>query len=126
MYYEGVLRQKGGGMTEGLRRIFGGLTRHMFVPMLKKMVRHKADQLKQNALKAGVGLMSDVAKRKNFKQALQSRGKRLLSDVLNTSAAPRKRQKQTSSRPVKNSSSRRGRGRPRKKTKQPRNPDIFD
>ena len=66
MYYEGVLRQKGGGLTDGLGRVFGGLARHMFVPMIKKLIRNKADQLKTNTLKAGIGLMSDVARHKNL------------------------------------------------------------
>ena len=124
MYYEGVLRQKGGGLTEGLGRVFGGLTRHMFVPMLKRMVYNKADQVRQKTLKAGIRLMSDMAKRKSFKQALRSRGKRLLTDVFNSPAPAKKRQKLGNSRPIKNSS-RRGRGRARK-SRQPRNPDIFD
>ena len=122
MYYEGVVRQKGGGLTDGLGRVFGGLARHMFVPMIKKLIRNKANQLKTNTLKAGIGLMSDVARHKNFKQAVQSRGKRLLADVLNSPAPTRKRQKVNNPRPVRNTS-RRSRGR---KTRQPRRSDIFD
>ena len=124
MHYEGVLRQKGGGFTEGLGRVFGGLARHIFVNGMKKIAQNKVNQVRQKTFKAGIGLMSDMAKRKNFKQALKSRGKRLLTDVLNSPAPAKKRQKLDNSRPTKNSS-RRGRGRARK-TRQPRKPDVFD
>ena len=132
MYYHGHLRQTGGG-SKGLGDIFHAFSRVLIPGMVnlyknrsnKDYWRTKAIQqgpsILKNAVKLGVGVVSDIAKKKTLKQSLKDRGKRMISDALNIDTPPPKRQKTKSARAVK-SSAKKARGRPRKK----RPLDIFD
>ena len=116
MYYDGRLRQRGGGLGD----IFKILARTIVPTVLragKSFIKQKAATLAPKALNAGVGLVKDVMGKTTFKQAVQRRGKRLLSDAINIATDSRKRQKTTRARAVKKSSRGTGKGRQtRKKT----------
>ena len=129
MYYDGRLRQRGGGLGD----IFKILARTIVPTVLragKSFVKRKVATLGPKALKAGVGVVKDVMGKTTFKQAVRQRGKRLISDAINIASESQKRQKTARARTVKKSTRAVGTGRlarkrPRKKPL-PRNPDIFD
>ena len=124
MYYDGQMRQRGAGLGD----VFRVLARTLAPAVLsigKNFVKRKAATLGPKALEAGVGVVKDMMAKKTFKQAVQQRGKRLLSEAINTAAEHGKRQKTTSTRASNRSSgTRASKKRPRKKP--PRNRDIFD
>ena len=124
MYYDGQLRQRGAGLGD----VFRVLARTLAPTVLsigKNFVKRKAATLGPKALEAGVGVVKDLMAKKTFKQAVQQRGKRLLSEAINTASEHGKRQKTTSTRASNRSSgTRASKKRPRKKP--PRNRDIFD
>jgi len=115
-YYSGIPRQTGAG----LGAIFSVLGRQLLPALAKTAVpfiRNSAKQALPQLAKAGIGLISDMGKnpKRNFKQALKSRSKRLLSDVINQAVLSRKRQKSKNPRRKQTSAKR-----PRKKRR-----DIF-
>ena len=126
MYYDGQLRQRGAGLGD----VFRVLARTLAPTVLsigKNFVKRKAATLGPRALEAGVGVVKDLMAKKTFKQAVKQRGKRLLSEAINTASDSVKRQKTSSARASNRSAGARGRAskkRPRKNP--PRNRDIFD
>ena len=116
MYYQGQLRQLGGGRKLGLGDIFHAFTR-VIIPNMYQMYKNRNDKsywrgkamtqgpkILQKAVKLGVGVVSDaVSKKKTVKQSLKDRGKRLISEALNIPEPPAKRQKTGSARGVKKS-----------------------
>ena len=79
-YYSGRHRLEGGG----LGGVFNVLNRTL-VPLIKPIIKEKTKRLAPKLLKTGIGLMKDVTLRKrNFKQAIKARGKKLLAEVLNS------------------------------------------
>ena len=125
MAYYGVQRQYGGG---GLGGVFKILTRTIFPAIMKSSKTF----LKKQAIKniphianAGIGLVSDINKKRNFKQAVKARGKRLASDVIGgvlSSVPPAKRQKRINRRAVNTSQKKNSRN---KHNKPKRTRDIF-
>ena len=123
MYYEGQLRQRGG---LGLGNALSAFGRFIDFKGLANTFKKKA---LDKAIKFGVGVVKDVAKKKSFKQALKDQGKSMITDALktkrgpddalNTSGPPRKRQK----RPIVRRVNTRPRRRKKNKT---RSRDIFD
>ena len=79
-FYSGQMRQSGGG----LGNIFGALARTL-VPAISRVavpfIKSQAKRLGPKLLRTGVGLMHDVAKSRNLKQAVKKRGKRLLASL---------------------------------------------
>jgi len=105
-YYGGVSRQTGGG----LGGIFKILTRSILPAIFKTarpFIQSQAKKALPKLAKAGLGLVSDLQNKKNFKQALKSRGKRLagemLGSVLNGGPPPTKRHKNSNRRRVNTS-----------------------
>ena len=90
-YYKGAYRQQGGG----LGGIFSVLSRSV-IPMVAKsagrLFKSQAKKLAPKLLNAGVGLLTDLSHKKNFKEAVKSRGKRLISEAINQGPATKKRQ----------------------------------
>ena len=100
--YRGRLRQRGGRL--GLGDVFSMFQRHIFPRVLdagKKFVERKATQLAPKIISTGLGVMSDLASKKNLKQSLKERGKTLIADALNSQDPPRKRQKLSDARTVR-------------------------
>ena len=122
--YHGVQRQAGGGLG-GIFRI---LTRTI-LPAIAKTARPFIQKQARKALpklaEAGIGLVSDLQRKRNFKQAVKARGKRLASDVmgnvLNDATKPTKRQKRARRQTRQTSNFRGSRNRSKKST--PR--DVF-
>ena len=121
MYYDGRLRQRGGGLG-GIFRVLARTILPSVLHIGKKFIRRKAASLAPKAIDAGIGIAQDMLAKKTFKQAVQQRGKRLISDAINISTANTKRQKTIRPRTGNKS---RARVQKRKK-KNPRNRDIFD
>ena len=75
-YYQGQIRQKG----SGLGGVFSALGRHI-IPLLKNtalpLLKSQAKRLAPTLAKSGIGLVSDIVKKKNLKSALKARGKNL-------------------------------------------------
>ena len=118
MYYSGPLRQRGGGIGDVFRVFTRTVIPYVYKNWGKKIkntAARMAPKALEKALSFGVGVASDIAQKKSLKQSIKDRGKRILSDVLNSAAPPAKRQKQASAR-VGN---KRRKGRPTKKG------DIF-
>jgi len=90
-YYRGSLRQQG----EGLGGLFDIFSRGL-LPLLKRtavpLIKSQAKRLAPKLAKTGVGLLSDIARKKNLKQAVKSRGAQLIRDSINMAAAPRRPQ----------------------------------
>ena len=90
--YKGVYRQKGGG----LGGILNVLSRTL-VPTLKSaaggLIKNQARRLGPKLMSAGLGVLSDVQNKKNFKSAVKARGKRLLSEALNIGPPQKRRHK---------------------------------
>lgn len=107
-HYGGVYRQSGGGLGNIfsiLGRVALPFLKQTAVPLLKRQVK----RLGPKVLKAGVGILSDVAtKKRNLKQAARVRGAQLVKESINSTQNKRKRQ---------------SKGRPRKVQKRQR--DIF-
>ena len=122
MYYDGRLRQRGGGGLGGIFRVLARTILPSVLHIGKKFIRRKAASLAPKAIDAGIGIAQDMLAKKTFKQAVQQRGKRLISDAINISTANTKRQKTIRPRTGNKS---RARVQKRKK-KNPRNRDIFD
>ena len=97
-YYQGEYRQQGGGIGD----IFSVLARTI-IPAIARtaapIIKNQARKLAPRALKAGVGLMSDLASKRNLKQALKTRGKRLISEAINQGPPAKRRQTNSNSRP---------------------------
>lgn len=114
--YRGVLRQQTG------RGIFGnmmGLFSRGLVPILKRTASQQARKLAPKLLKAGVGVLSDIAnKKKTFKESARSRGKKMLRETIAGSV-----QKETIKRPVRK---RKNQSRPRPGAVKKQRRDIFD
>ena len=84
MYYQGQLRQLGGGRKLGLGDIFHAFTR-VIIPNMYQMYKNRNDKsywrgkamtqgpkILQKAVKLGVGVVSDaVSKKKTVKQSLK-------------------------------------------------------
>ena len=91
--YRGVYRQKGGWSAPGLGGILNVLSRTL-TPTLKSaagsLIKNQAKRLGPKLMSAGLGVLSDVQNKKNFKSAVKARGKRLLDEALNI-GPPRKR-----------------------------------
>ena len=125
MYYDGRLRQRGGGLGD-VFRIFARTIVPNVLRLGKNFVKQKATTLAPKALKAGVGVVKDMMGKTSFKKAIQQRGKRLLSEAINMTSEPPKRQKTTRGRTVKKVSRAQGKRRKKPPKKSQRNPDIFD
>lgn len=114
--YRGVLRQQTG------RGIFGnmmGLFSRGLVPILKKTASQQAKKLAPKLLKAGVGVLSDIAnKKKTFKESARSRGRQLLTETIKRPA-----QKETIKRLGRK---RKNQSRPRPGGVKKQRKDIFD
>ena len=124
MYYDGMIRQRGAGLGD----VFRVLARTVMPQVLrlgKNFVRQKVSTLGPKALKAGVGVVKDVIGKRTLKQAIRQRGKRLLSEAINSVVEPNKRQKTARPRASKKSSGA-TKTKGRKKRPLPRNRDIFD
>ena len=140
MYYRGVLRQSGG---RGLGDAFHAFSRVLLPGMIsmyrnrsnKNFWRDKAIQkgpsILKNAVKLGVGVVSDIARKKTLKQSLKERGQRLIADALNINTRPKKSHK--AKRPRAGNRSRAAKSRTakipvkRKKIRsKKRPPDMFD
>ena len=126
MYYDGAIRQRGAGLGDVFR-----VLAQTIVPIVlrigKNFVKRKAATLGPKALKAGVGLVQDMMTKKTFKEAVKQRGKRLLTEAINTASAAKKRQ--NAPRPGasnKSSGAQRRKKRPGRKRAPARNRDIFD
>ena len=126
MYYDGRMRQRGGGGLGDIFRVFGRTILPTLFRAGKSFVKKKAATLAPKAINAGVGLVQDVMSKKSFKQAIQQRGKRLISDAINMAGNSQKRQKSTNARSDKKSARPRGTALKRPRKKPPRPPDIFD
>ena len=115
--YHGVARQQGGALG-GLGGVFRVLSRTI-LPAIAKTARPFLQKQAKRALpklaEAGIGLVSDLSRKKNFKQAVKARGKRLASDVmgdvLNDATKPVKRQRRLRHQPGRTSKSRGARNR---------------
>ena len=102
-FYEGYSRQAGGG----LGGIFKVLARSL-IPAIartaKPFLKSQAKKALPHIARAGLGLVGDLSSKKNFKQAIKARSKRLAGDVimdtLNSSIPPAKRQRRARSRNV--------------------------
>ena len=130
MYYRGTLRQSGG---KGLGDLFHAFSRVLLPGVInlyqnrsnrtywKEKAIQKAPSLLQNAVKLGVGVVSDVAKKKSLKQSLKERGQKLITDALNINPSSKKSHNAKRTRAV-------NRSRPFKKKNRSkkRPPDIFD
>ena len=100
-HYGGVYRQSG----RGLGNIFGLLSRvalpflkHTAGPILKKQAKRLAPKL----LKAGVGVVTDIAtKKRNINQSARARGNEFIQEVMNSSTPKRKRQSSANTRRVR-------------------------
>ena len=125
-FYAGSLRQSGGSIGG----LFGALARTV-IPTLKNMALKQAKELGPSVLRQGMGLMSDVAMKRNLKTSVKRRGKRLVASALRNSAnrlagkrkgAPKKKplKKRAASKTTRRSGvSRRG-------SKTRRRADVFD
>ena len=121
-FYAGSLRQSGGSIGG----LFGALARTV-IPALKNMALKQAKELGPSVLRQGMGLMSDVAMKRNLKTSVKRRGKRLVASALRNSAnrlagkrAPKKKKKRAASKTTRRSGvSRRG-------SKTRRRADVFD
>ena len=115
------MRQRGGG--HGLGGLFTIFARSL-LPIIKSQVRKIAPKIAPKLTTAGVGLISDLVRKKNLKQAVKKRGIELISDSINTATSPanlqslkRKRKGRVKRQPNVN----------RKKVRTiKRNKDIFD
>ena len=124
MYYDGVIRQRGAGLGDVFRVLARTVVPHV-MRLGKNFVRQKATTLGPKALKAGVGVVKDVIGKRTLKQAIRQRGKRLLSEAINSVVEPNKRQKTARPRASKKSSGA-TKTKGRRKRPPPRNRDIFD
>ena len=102
-HYGGVYRQSG----KGLGSIFSVLGR-MALPFLKRtavpILKRQAKRLGPKILKAGVGVISDIAtKKRNFKQSARARGAQLVEETISTRKPKRKRQSRGNTRKIKRS-----------------------
>ena len=131
--YRGVYRQKGGwSFSPGLGGILNVLSRTL-TPTLKSaagsLIKNQAKRLGPKLMSAGLGVLSDVQNKKNFKAAVKSRGKRLLDEALNI--GPPRKKRHTAARP-RGSKSRPKRHVKRSRTHRKRRPnkthrrDIFN
>ena len=110
MYYLGHLRQKG----FGLGGIFKALTRGIIPHVSKhfgKDIKRLAPKAVKKALSLGVGVVRDITKKKSLKQSISDRGKKIISDAINSSEPPVKYQRRSSVRRVNKTK----KGRPKKK-----------
>lgn len=117
------MRQAGGGLGD----IFGVLTRQILPSLARAAVpiaKSQAKKLAPKILSSGVGLMSDLANKRNLKQALKSRGKRLVSDVINQATA-NKRHKPSGRRTSKSHKKRARKPKKKKNTRRGKRRDIF-
>ena len=115
MYYSGRLRQQGAG----LGGIFKAFTRGIIPYVSKhfgKDIKRLAPKAVKKALSLGVGVVRDIAKKKSLKQSISDRGKKIISDVINSSELPVNYQRRSSGRRVNKTK----KGCPKKKR------DIFD
>ena len=123
-FYSGALRQSGGSIGG----FFGPLARTM-IPILKNVAMSQAKELGPSVVKQGVGLMADVAMRRNLKTSVKRRGKRLLATALRNNAnriqgglkrrGGKKKKKAPAKTPRRLSAARRG-------AKTRRRADVFD
>ena len=108
MYFSGRLRQRGDG------NIFKAFTRGI-IPFVSKHfgkdIKRLAPKAVKKALSLGVGVVRDVTKKKSLKQSISDRGKKIISDAINSSEPPVKRQRLSSVRRVNKTK----KGRPKKK-----------
>ena len=126
VYYTGVPRQAGGGLG-GIFRI---LTRTLIPAIARSarpFIKNQARRALPSLAKAGLGLVSDIKGKRNFKQAVRARGKRLASDVIanaiNQGTPPTKRQKRPNQQTRRSSPGRAPRRQKKKTKKIPR--DVF-
>lgn len=131
MYYRGTLRQSGG--RPGLGDVFHAFSRVLLPGVInlyknrsnktywREKAIQKAPSLLQNAVKLGVGIVSDISKKKSLKQSLKERGQKLMTDALNIDTTSKKSHKAKRTRAV-------NRSRPfKKKIRSKKRPlDIFD
>ena len=115
--YGGVMRQRGGS---AIGNIFNILQRHL-IPKIK--------QHAPKLIKTGVGLVSDYSRKKNMKQAVTARSKRLIGDVIkgelrlvNGQSAPKQSRVRSSKPKAKKKNANSG----RRAVSRPRKKDIFD
>ena len=133
MYYRGTLRQTGGRGITGLGDVFHAFSRVLLPGVInlyknrsnktywREKAIQKAPSLLQNAVKLGVGIVSDISKKKSLKQSLKERGQKLMTDALNIDTTSKKSHKAKRTRAV-------NRSRPfKKKIRSKKRPlDIFD
>ena len=126
--YKGVYRQKGGG----LGGIFNILSRTL-VPTLKSaaggLIKNQAKRLGPKLMNAGLGVLSDIQNKKNFKSAVKARGKRLLSEALNIGPPQKRRHKAVRPRAKKSHSQRQRRPqqqRRKRRSNKTHQRDIFN
>ena len=127
--YAGVHRQRGGSLG-GIFRVLGRQILPAILKTAKPLLKSTARRALPHIANAGLGLVGDLAGKKNFKGAVRSRGKRLASEMLgsllNTSGGANKRQKSSGIRPKQ--TSRRAPARKRKQTPKRRKKasrDVF-
>ena len=104
-YYQGAFRQRGGGLGS----LISSLARYV-IPTIGRtagaIIRRQGPKL----AKAGLGVMSDIASKRNLKQTLKNRGTRLVSEII----------KDATSRNSSHLKVRKGAGRVKKKRALPR------
>ena len=125
-FYAGSLRQRGGSVGG----LFGSLARTV-IPVLKNMALKQAKELGPSVMKQGVGLMVDVAMRRNLKASVKRRGKRLIASALRNNAnrlAGKRKRPPKKKPPKKRAAPKTARrlGASRRGAKTRRRADVFD